>query len=623
MENRHFLRVAIDFGSTTSVMGWQRYEQADQSLRAVSAITWRTYPTQIIEKNDNTGLTEDVFAQTAQQLQQKSLEKNLKVKTGFKRALLFPAGDEYPTGYRLTKKFFGFLYREFEKDSALAVEDKPHMELLLTAPLGTHPKSVQDLKKIAAESGFSPDHGFETVTVINEARCLTDYAFTEYAKVLIPQLRRLAEDPSASSLALFADIGGLTGDFTLAKIRYDEACKQFVLDELPMDRTISDGSDLGGIELDKALMRYLEEEQLIDPQAAKDYVNSRGYQIFREFKEQANTWYWCMDNAPENLYGIPHALSKWNSSDQPETQLREYSGQLTPEVMEERVAAEYIERIIKRVNDYLADVQISPEAIDWIFLTGGGSQMFFMPKVFQGKWAPENSEPLRLEQIRDDPSHLIRWEEPTTSCLRGALAEPEQMEFLRASNSGYCVRITVKVKKGLLTDQTMDFVVPLVSKNQTFPIHAEGSRSFSYEMSMMAQISVTANLVATGTQMPNVLDQLPMNTQGKIDAAGARMTMRKNNAALVEDVLTVGGGLLKTGAYCALGVFFPNLRGAAASEISKGVHSKNIKFNNKYRDTLTISYDFTIDENGQLTGSIRGSSPVLQQSDGQMELVIS
>ncbi|MGN0981523.1 MAG: hypothetical protein ACI4O0_01395, partial [Candidatus Limivicinus sp.] len=102
MENRRFLRVAIDFGSTTSVMGWQRYEQTDQSLRAVSAITWRTYPTQIIEKSDNTGLTEDVFAQTAQQLQQKSTEKNLRVKTGFKRALLFPAGDEYSTGYRLT-----------------------------------------------------------------------------------------------------------------------------------------------------------------------------------------------------------------------------------------------------------------------------------------------------------------------------------------------------------------------------------------------------------------------------------------------------------------------------------------------------------------------------------------
>ena len=81
--------------------------------------------------------------------------------------------------------------------------------------------------------------------------------------------------------------------------------------------------------------------------------------------------------------------------------------------------------------------------------------------------------------------------------------------------------------------------------------------------------------------------------------------------------------MLKTGAYYSLGLFFPNLRGAAAYEFSNGVHSKNIKFNNKYPDTLTISYDFTIDENGQLTGSIRGSSPVLQQSDGQMELVIS
>lgn len=621
MRNQQFLRVAIDFGSTTSVMGWQRYEQADQSLRAVSAITWRTYPTQIIEKNDNPGLTEDVFAQTAQQLQQKSLEKSLRVRTGFKQALLFPAGDEYSTGYRLTKKFFGFLYREFEKDSALAVEDQPRMELLLTAPLGTHPKSVQDLKKIAAESGFSPDHGFETVTVINEARCLTDYAFTEYAQVLIPRLRQLAEDPSASSLALFADIGGLTGDFTLAKIRYDEAQNQFVLDELPMDRTISDGSDLGGIALDKALMRYLEEEKLIDPEAARNYISSRGYQIFREFKEQANTWYWCAENAPENLYGIPHVLSKWSSSDQPEAQLQEYSGQLTPEVMEERVAAEYIGQIIKRVNDYLADVQISPEAIDWIFLTGGGSQMFFMPKVFQGKWAPKNCEPLRLDQIREAPSHLIRWEDPTTSCIRGALAEPEQMEFLRASNSGYCVRITVAIKKGLLTDQTMDFVVPLASKNQTFPIHAEGSRDFTYEMSALTQISVTANLIATGTQTQNVLDKLPMDTQGGIDAAGARMTMRKNNAGKVMDVVTAGGKMLAAGACFLVADQFPQFSGQAVALYNNA--KSNLNLSGKYPDTLTISYDFTIDENGQLTGSIRGSSPVLQQSDGQMELVIS
>ncbi|MGN1027434.1 MAG: Hsp70 family protein [Faecousia sp.] len=621
MENNQLLRVAIDFGSTTSVMGWQCYEQTDQSLRAVSTITWRTYPTQIIEQSDNPGLSEDVFAQVAQQLQQKSLEKTLRVKTGFKQALLFPAGDEYSTGYRLTKKFFGFLYREFEKDSALAVEDKPRMELLLTVPLGTHPKSVQDLKKIAAESGFSPDHGFETVTVINEARCLTDYAFTEYAQMLTPALRRLAEDPSAASLALFVDIGGLTGDFTLAKIHYDEEQKEFVLDELPMDRAISDGSDLGGIALDKALMRYLEEEKLIDPEAARNYTNSRGYQIFREFKEQANTWYWCAENAPENLCGIPHVLSRWSSSDQPEAQLQEYSGQLTPEVMEERVAAEYIERIIRRVNDYLADVQISPEDIDWIFLTGGGSQMFFMPRVLQGKWAPKDSEPLRLDKIRDNPARLIRWEEPTTSCLRGALAEPEQMEFLRASNSGYCVRIAVKIQKGLLTDQTMDFMVPLASKNQTFPIHAEGSRTFTYEMSALTRISVTANLIATGTQTQNILDRLPMDTRGEIDAAGARMTMRKNNAGRVMDVVTAGGSMLAAGACFLVSSQFPEFNGKAAAFYNAAKSSLNLS--GKYSDTLTISYDFTIDENGQLTGSIRGSSPVLQQNDGQMELVIS
>ena len=123
--------------------------------------------------------------------------------------------------------------------------------------------------------------------------------------------------------------------------------------------------------------------------------------------------------------------------------------------------------------------------------------------------------------------------------------------------------------------------------------------------------------------MPNVLDQLPMDTQGKIDAAGARMTMRKNNAALAEDVLTVAGSAVKACGLFALSIFAPSMRTSAAYVISREVKSNNIKFNNKYPDTLTISYDFTIDENGQLTGSIHGSSPVLEQSDGQMELVIS
>ena len=64
-------------------------------------------------------------------------------------------------------------------------------------------------------------NGFSSVTVINEARCLTDLAFSLADPELNLYLQELASGRREKGLALFGDIGGLTGDFNLVDIRFE------------------------------------------------------------------------------------------------------------------------------------------------------------------------------------------------------------------------------------------------------------------------------------------------------------------------------------------------------------------------------------------------------------------
>lgn len=627
------LRAAIDFGSTNSVISWQLYQKQGEDLQALTARKPYIYPTKIIEKyvskiNGEYYPNEDVFANEAVKLQKQMqyVDKNLKVKTDFKRALLFPKSEyEHTNGYQLTKKFFEFLYSKFMEDNSLPAENNYSMELYLTAPLGVQPKSLQELEKIAAESGFSKQNGFEKITVINEAQCLVFCAFTEDAQELMPHLQELARDTTASKTALFVDIGGLTGDFILASIRYDDKKKDFIVEEKAMDLSISDGSDLGGIELDKALLEYLGDCKLVDAQTAHKYADNQGYQFIREYKEFANNEHWSKGSTPDDIGGIPNALAQWTESGTAAAPLEEYDNHLTPDTVENVVFEKYIKRFGTRVNDYLKKVNVPPDSVDWVFLTGGGSKMFFIPKIFTGECAAKNdaAQPLKLTKIIEDKTLLFHpKEDPTTSCIRGVLSTPEHMQIIRSSNSEYFVRMTVNFMKGIIKDQETEILIPMANQNQQYPIHVEGSRSIKYEMSSLMRIEVKVSMVTSKDKPSSTVENMPMDSKGMIDAEGARMTMRKNNKALAGDVAAAGKGLLMTVGLGALGILVPSLRTEASNVFKYEVMNNKIKFDNKYYDTLTIDYDFTIDKNGKFTGTIRGSSPVLNQNDGHMELVI-
>ena len=171
------LRVAIDLGSTVSVMGWQWFSSGENKPFPVGEIKIAQYPTLILEQKDNPMLGQDLFGEEAQDLLEKNNGGVLFAKNVFKKKLLFPeTKEEHAEGIRLTEKFFGFLYKCFQEDSPLPKGESAKSELYLTVPMSTNHASIQELERIAEKSGFSRTNGFQ-ITVLNEAQCLVDYAF--------------------------------------------------------------------------------------------------------------------------------------------------------------------------------------------------------------------------------------------------------------------------------------------------------------------------------------------------------------------------------------------------------------------------------------------------------------
>lgn len=602
------MKVAVDFGSTISVLGWKDGNK----------MSLFRYPTVIIEGDNQ---YPDVFGDDAMTYQQNTKNTaNLVVETGFKQKLLFPkAEDEYPRGYELSLKFFRFLYDEFDKNAPLLKKDRNNMEFLLTVPLGVGPDRINTLKEIAEEVGFSKANGFSSVTVINEARCLTELAFSLADQELNLYLQEMASGRKKKGLALFGDIGGLTGDFNLVDISFDAKNNRFHLEEIPMPRKISDGSDLGGIQLDKALLQYLVNQGFINRANANNWVKTRGYSLIQKFKEDANENFWKNGNTPNDLGALPFYLNG-NAPDGLKD-FQNHKGCLAPEKFVKTAAKNYINTLSARLNSLFAATGKKKEDVDWIFLTGGGSQIFFMDSMIRVMWKKEELQAPRI----------LKGSSPTESCVQGALTENDYIKMLLASNDTYCVYVDVNIHGLIGIKEKRQIKIDLVEAGQQYPVHVEGSETISFEMSAgvtgisfnVTPYAVSAN--KKGTSMGNL---------DKTKAANAESAkMGKTKAAMVKDGAKVAGtgafALLCLGAGVVVSGFFGD-SGQGKAIAVKGIQAvqestkdfRDDYLSTNYIERLKLDYVFDIDGNGCLTGSVKGNSDALYAAGTEMNLVI-
>lgn len=624
------LREVIDIGSTVSGFGYQLYEKgrSDEWIPCPGCRKTWYVPTVIIEKDKNPDAEQenDLYGNTALEVAKK---RESVVSAEFKQYLYNPEGEKYKEAKRLTVKFMAFIRSVLENGHELGKEvyEKTEKEVFITVPLIASKGISDDMIKSAQAAGFTKKNGYNKVEKIDEARSLADIILSDENSGFKRALTDLARHPEQHQTVMFIDIGGLTIDINLALVSYDRE-KDYTFKQIGIWPQASDRKGVnslgGGITLDMALRDYLEKNGFINPEASDKSVRMRGYMDFREFKEYANDIFWKYGKAPDRLNGLG-----MDPDDElfPEKDYKEEKDRhLTPDLFIREVAADYISTIIEGIRKAVRDgsehkyvkeagMSIGEESIDWIFITGGGSSIFFMKDMLTGN-LPDCIDNLNLEKIKNEPERIIGLdaENKTLGCVHGGLIYTGK--FILSAVSDYDIELKIYPKYVFKTVKKPIYreVIPIMKKGDILPteIPFETYIDFTYSASLSG-LEVEMNLLQNNMEDISKKEKLGKISGGKTnmsvikDAGNALWTTAK--AGAVPAAAAAAGSVLNALQLPAGDQLLDAGRNAWAKN-QGGIKTKTNKFYDSldfarsHKESLHLKGSFAVDGNRVLTGTV-------------------
>lgn len=647
------IRLAIDFGSTVSAMGWQLLEKEKGGYiwETVPDFGWKkTFPTVILQKKKNAAASwpGDLFADDAVRALRKAAPEGsgaLTADLDFKENIFSADPNKQAEAVQLAIQFFGYLRMYFENNHNMSEEEFKAIskEVFVTKPLIATIGADMRLLDIAKKAGFIQKNGYSSVKKMDEVRALADLAMLKECSLLRSELEiELSGNPKGRKYVLFIDIGGLTADISVAEIRcvdgHDYEFKQLGMWPTPGTAKNALG---GGVMLDITIKNYLEKHGFIHPKLTEQIIGLRKYMDFSDFKIAANDDYWAKGLTPNRLHSLG---ADYDNDCIPPRDYEDFpQEQLSPARMMCEVGADYIRLLTKGVREAIrmaqntcgsSDPKVCEENIDWVFLTGGGSRIFFLKTMLVGM-LPRDVFPdqLRLEKLRTRPERILEntAESPTLSCVSGTLAYTGRM--LLSANAEYEIELALYPSYTLKTvkEPLRTIKIPLLKKGEPLP---------KLITEQMALIPFTSTASMSGIRLEIRLLQ---NEQAEARAGGkwATMVTGKDAKTIAKDagnVLLEGGKAVVPAAAVGVAAFLsnavsPSLRNQLSNTAkalwannSGGVRDKALRlysdldFNREEADTLEVRYSFTVDKDRILGGQVSVTANTIRGQEKVLEL---
>ncbi|MBQ3078586.1 MAG: Hsp70 family protein [Clostridia bacterium] len=424
------LHVAIDFGSTNSVMTSCLHEWDDENKEwFVSGFNRKqmdSYPSVIVFKEDNPdnmNVEKDVYVgrETTNLVENQAMPAV--AQAHFKPLIYAPAGsEERQRGEKLTGVFFTYLYEEFRRE----IYDRLPREILssttttlhISTPVRAQAENIELMRQIAQRSGFVPENGVDYIdTSRNEADCIKHLACRTHPEIIA---RMNAADTATVSYMLFVDIGGSTTDIELIRQSAftSVSAQGDAMKVLAMWPKNNVQRPLGGCEVDQAISSYLVTEGFLLPgEVKKGWTEGNAKTRFRQFKESINAR--LQQGMNVNNLGRLNEYAQdedWNHADRRFNE----NTPITPDIYENVICADYIDRMIQAIREVFDNTGVKPEQVDAIFVTGAGSRLYFIHDLLLGKIG---SAPLNFTKVQENEVLLFDrcWEDPAQCCALGAL----------------------------------------------------------------------------------------------------------------------------------------------------------------------------------------------------------
>ena len=356
-------QIAIDFSTTTTVVAYQDTGSKPEILK----FEGRNYvPTMILtegsilNKNGMEIHHDEAFGWDAYH----ASKFHALLKNDFKLGLLSNDAKIRQEAQTLTKKFFQFLYAQY---NAHAVFPKgtvfDTVSTLVTYP-AKFPETVQQfLKKTAQEAGF------KNVELLDEARAAMAFSLANETGRIQQYIQNL---PHKQLRVMLIDMGAGTTDIAVFRYSVDNPSAFEHLCSWPENGSCN----FGGREIDRILCDFYKEKlgshitkvlgqgnatlgDVILQNKIKDFKENT---LSRELKHNA-----IVSNVPGDLVSFTFSM------DNPDIDLDRASFAA--------LLKDYLPQFQELVQGALAKAGLSGKEIDLVLLTGGHSQWYFVPDL--------------------------------------------------------------------------------------------------------------------------------------------------------------------------------------------------------------------------------------------------
>lgn len=454
---KYLLKVAIDFGSTNTVMAWRVYDVGEngeltisEKLNPINPI--KRIPSIMIFKDENPGnemVSRDMYGNDAEAVIRDSNTPPV-VCDNFKQYLYTasPESAEYKKGVELCTRFFGFLREEYRQEIYNKLPGHVLQELkvvlYLSTPVRAHPTHRTLMKTMAADAGFAQENGItEISTEYDEARCIVRYAM-ESRKDDMKSVLEKASKPGGA-LLLFVDVGGSTTDINLQKFLIDSEGNQ-IMDAISSWPNADVTYPLGGCQVDLAIRDYMINKGYANREyALEKWEHGDGKFRFRRFKEDNNQ---KLEKGMQidNLGMVRTVCYDYDEDIVPKVNYKN-AEKINRDIYEQEICGEYVAHLAAAIEELFHNQRkleglpaVTPADVDAIFLAGDGSRLYFIQETLMGRLGRNPG----FTKVTGNPNLLFaKWENPSHCCALGALAELEKMVSYDYSMDQYYMQVSI------------------------------------------------------------------------------------------------------------------------------------------------------------------------------------
>ena len=386
--------IGIDFGTSTSVIRVQRYENGTALDPVPKAVTFNNgspmVPTLIQKPEGGQGAYYGYDAEVQR--------RRTKTYRNFKLALESGDAAEREEARALTAEYFRYLgeiYRH-QSEGGFLGESGDRVTTLVSYPVKWSEETRAFMLKAAQDAGFPAVEG------LDEAQAAIRAVTAQYADILSEKGYFRKTVPCT---ILLIDMGAGTTDLVLCRHTPGDAPNTEILCTWPQG-----GEALfGGSRVDALLYKYIT-DSFPDMQAVSRLPLSK----FKAWKESV----------------VSPALQRGESADYLEA-LKPIEDALDIDLRFdpidrakfESIASGYLPQLPQLINDALSAARLMGAAVDLVLLTGGHSQWYFVREMLCG--ALNKFGVVELPKIAAQPERIISVTRPQETVALGLVWRPE------------------------------------------------------------------------------------------------------------------------------------------------------------------------------------------------------